>query len=183
MESYTPKFSFKQIVNEAWMPEENGYSPIHIDRMLAITAASMWKEIGKVAPEKWYTRLSLELKKFVQANRRTLNSLQPEAVVDFIEKEWCAPKHVTSKRALLSSSPLIGEYDGDLVVLNPEVADNFRRNVYLPGEERVAPEDFRESKQAIEKREEMERIIREREIFYRERMAEIDAALKGDLSE
>lgn len=183
MESYTPKFSFKQIINEAWMPEENGYAPIHIDRVVAITAASMWKDISKVAPEKWYTRMAAELKKFVQANRRKLNSLQPDEVVDFIEREWCAPKHVTSKRALLSSSPLMGDYDGEMVILNPEVADNFRRNVCLPGEKKMAPEDFRESKQAIEKREEMERIVREREIFYRERMAEIDAALKGDLSE
>lgn len=163
LQPYTPKYSFKQVINISWNQEEYGYDPVHIDKVVAITAASMWRHISKIAPEKWYTRMALELKKYVQTNRRRFNSLDDEQILQAIETEWVAVKHVTAKRALLSASPLYAEYDGDYVILEPQTADNFRKNLLLPGEKPV--EDFRPSKQAIEKIEAQEKLQKERELL------------------
>lgn len=160
---YTPKYSFKQVINLSWNPEESGYDPVHIDKVVALTAASMWREVSKIAPEKWYTRMALELKKYVQSNRRRFNALDDAQILQAIETEWVAPKHVTAKRALLAASPLYTDYDGEYVILEPQLADNFRKNLMLPGEKPV--EDFRPSKQAIERIELQERLQRERELM------------------
>lgn len=163
LQPYTPKYSFKQVINLAWNPEEQGYDPVHIDKVVSLTAASMWREISRIAPEKWYTRMALELKKYVQSNRRRFNAMDDAQILQAIETEWAAPRHVAAKRALLAASPLYMEYEGDYVILEPQLADNFRKNLLLPGEKPV--EDFCPSRQAIEKIEAQERLQRERELM------------------
>ncbi len=162
-EPYTPKYSFKQVINECWNEEEYGYNPIHIDRVIAITAASMWREVSKIAPEKWYTRLATELKKFVQANRRRFNALEDKEIEQIIQTEWASQRHVANKRALLSSAPLYKDFDGDYVLLEPVLADNFRKNLLLPGETPVDLSTFAPSKQTLEKIAREEQILKERE--------------------
>ena len=160
---YTPKYSFKKVINLAWNAEEYGYDPIDIDKVVAITAASMIKELSKIAPEKWYTRLGTELKPFMKENRRNINKMTEEEIENLIENEWVKGKHLTEKRALISSSPLYTNFDEDKVILEPEVADNFRKNILLPGEKPVDLETFKPSKQTIEKHQRAEQIQKERE--------------------
>lgn len=161
--TYTPKFTFKKIINLAWNKEENGYNPVHIDKVVAITAASMFGELTKVAPEKWYTRLATEFKKFVKTNRRRMSKLSIDELETMIEEEWVKEKHVAEKRTLISSAPLYHDYDGEYVILEPDLADNFRKHLLLPGEKPIAEEDFKPSKQSIEKHEREAQIQRERE--------------------
>jgi hypothetical protein len=58
---------------------------------------------------------------------------------------------------------LYKDFDGDYVLLEPMLADNFRKNLLLPGEKPVDLSTFAPSKQTLEKIAREEQILKERE--------------------